>query len=548
MSTAGARGGVSTSSAKRFALPLLMLLAVAVLLGAFHGATDYASGFAEDARGCDWFGYLRQARLFREQGPIGGLDTAIRDDRTRYLVTHAKASGLDPDIWDYGVAPYCHHYKPRTDRVVLQYPPGTGFLHALWPDQSRQARLTFVACGIAVLLMSLWPIVRARAAAVPPVAAALGVFCILGLVAFVYDRSIPPTVVMSLALGWLTVALASAAPGRRLMLAATFGLLVGLAACVRLPNILLAAGPLVVLALAFLRRPSEDAAMAMVWLIAMAMIGLAPVFVANAINAGHWLATTYGSIDATAPKLAWDEIAAALWYYFVEQKAAAALVVAAILATGAMLVWRKKLQMPAAGTAAAMAAVSLLVSIVFMVTHEPHGGYYLFPVAVYAVAVVAFSLIGSLNAGAVTAPPLAWPARLSIAAAALIVAAIMLGRLSMPPSPHYGKPDAVAFDPKAIVWAERETGNITHFLDRQAAVFTFLPREVRERFVNSIALDGVIQYFVVDSADMENAIAPFRQHEGFRPVGKTFGHDTFAIMPRMHADGATPGRRSESGR
>ena len=138
--------------------------------------------------------------------------------------------------------------------------------------------------------------------------------------------------------------------------------------------------------------------MAMVWLIAMAMIGLAPVFVANAINAGHWLATTYGSIDATAPKLAWDEIAAAFWYYFVEHKAAAALVVAALLATGAMLVWRKKVRMPAAGAAAAMAAVSLLVSIAFMITHEPHGRYYLFPVAVYAAAVVAFSLIGRFEA------------------------------------------------------------------------------------------------------------------------------------------------------
>ena len=39
---------------------------------------------------------------------------------------------------------------------------------------------------------------------------------------------------------------------------------------------------------------------------------------------------------------------------------------------------------------------------------------------------------------------------------------------------------------------------------------------------------------------MENAVAPFRHHEGFRLVGKTFGHDTFVIEPRMHADNAVP--------
>jgi hypothetical protein len=132
---------------KRIILPIGMLVAVVVLLGAFRGGTEHAAQFVEDARGCDWFGYLRQARLFRENGPIGGLDTALRDDRTRYLVGVAKATGLDPDVWDYGVAPYCHHYKPRTDRVVLQYPPGTGFVHALWPEEGRQARASEVHQG-----------------------------------------------------------------------------------------------------------------------------------------------------------------------------------------------------------------------------------------------------------------------------------------------------------------------------------------------------------------------------------------------------------------
>src|SRR5712671_366772 len=242
---------------KRIILPLGMLVAAVVLLGAFRGGTEHAAQFVEDARGCDWFGYLRQARLFRENGPIGGLDTALRDDRTRYLVGVAKATGLDPDVWDYGVAPYCHHYKPRTDRVVLQYPPGTGFLHALWPEEGRQARLTYAASGVLILAILLGVIATARAATVPLLAAALGLFCYLGMHMFVYDRSIPPSVVMALGLGWLTVVLAGApSPQRRVLLAGALGLLIGLSASLRLPNILLAAGPLAVLGVAFMRRPS----------------------------------------------------------------------------------------------------------------------------------------------------------------------------------------------------------------------------------------------------------------------------------------------------
>jgi hypothetical protein len=529
-------------SIRRIGLLLGTLGALLVLLAAFQGAVEHASPFVEDARGCDWFGYLRQARLFREQGPIGGLDTELRDDRTRYLVELAKKSGLDPDVWDYGVAPYCHHYKPSVDRVVLQYPPGTGFLHSLWPDQGRQARLTFVACALVILLVLVWTTVRARAVTVPLVTAALGAFCFLGLISFVYDRSIVPSAAAAFLMGWLTVAVATPSKPYRYSLAAAFGLLVGLSASIRLPNILLAAGPLLVLAAVFLRRPSSERADPLVAFAVLVLGGLVPLFVANRINAGHPLATTYGSIDTAPSKFGLGDIADGLSFYFWNAGEGAVYLVVAMLAIAAVLAWRARLRFDGAGVAAAMAAVSLLVSLGFMLTHEPHNRYYLFPVAVYAATTAAFCVTTSENAFARApgSPPWTGAAQLSLGAATLIVLAWLLSQLAMPLSPNYQKPDVTAaFEPEAIVWADRNTGNIVHFLNRQAAVFTFLPPAVRERFVSAIADDGVTQYFVVDSDYMENAVAPFRDREGFRPAGRAFGHDVFVLLPRRAASLST---------
>jgi hypothetical protein len=82
-----------------------------------------------------------------------------------------------------------------------------------------------------------------------------------------------------------------------------------------------------------------------------------PVLAANAINAGHPLATTYGSIDTSLPKIAWHELAQAFAFYFVEQKESAATIVLALLAAGGVLAARKRLRFSGAGPAAAMAMI-----------------------------------------------------------------------------------------------------------------------------------------------------------------------------------------------
>ena len=84
----------------------------------------------------------------------------------------------------------------------------------------------------------------------------------------------------------------------RIAAAATIGLLLGVAVSFRLPNLFLSAGYFVVLLAITLR--TRD----LTHLVAFGLaygLGLVPTLLANAVNAGGILKTTYGSVDAAPP-------------------------------------------------------------------------------------------------------------------------------------------------------------------------------------------------------------------------------------------------------
>jgi hypothetical protein len=74
--------------------------------------------------------YLRQAHLF-QRFRLGGFDTDISRHDDHYLTLKLKEVGL-PSWNDVTAAP-CHTPMPGTKKLVLQYPPGTGMVLALFP-------------------------------------------------------------------------------------------------------------------------------------------------------------------------------------------------------------------------------------------------------------------------------------------------------------------------------------------------------------------------------------------------------------------------------
>src|ERR1700682_622450 len=91
--------------------------------------------------------YLRQAHLFQKSG-IGGLDTNISRDDDHYLSSKLKEIGF-PTWSDTATAP-CHTPMPATKKLVLQYPPGTGFALALFPEGFQVIPLYVIASVIGV--------------------------------------------------------------------------------------------------------------------------------------------------------------------------------------------------------------------------------------------------------------------------------------------------------------------------------------------------------------------------------------------------------------
>ena len=89
--------------------------------------------------GCDSFGYARQAQLFRKSNNFfSALDTSINTDVQSVLIDWGKNTSIKYKDWYQMVAPHAHHFRNDSQKVILQYPPGTGWLLSFF--QENKAR------------------------------------------------------------------------------------------------------------------------------------------------------------------------------------------------------------------------------------------------------------------------------------------------------------------------------------------------------------------------------------------------------------------------
>src|ERR1700758_5071378 len=124
-----------------------------------------------EARGVfDDICYLRQAHLFQRFG-LGGFDTDLSRDDDGYLVSKLKQIGF-PTPNDVTTAP-CHTLIAATGKRVIQYPPGTGALLALFPEGHQVVPL-YVTASIVVFGFALAAILLARTTASLATACGLG--------------------------------------------------------------------------------------------------------------------------------------------------------------------------------------------------------------------------------------------------------------------------------------------------------------------------------------------------------------------------------------
>ena len=274
------------------------LIAAIVTTAALMGLGFTSNLPFENPYGCDPFGYHRQASLFDKVGIRAGLNTEIESPETSLLIK--VASRLDENIsaWSTMIAPHCHHYDARSQKVIAQYPPGTGFFLALMPDGKRlQALTALMVLSIVVLYAAVnYLALSVKFYIISTASFYIAIETILKLQSSSY--SIPASVFLIAILVSIFALGKSASIIKNCIVVALLGVLTGLLVTVRIASIVFV--PLVLLLINFnlnrnnlsIRNRKELAACSLGML-----VSAAPLLIANKINAGGYLNSTYSGSD-----------------------------------------------------------------------------------------------------------------------------------------------------------------------------------------------------------------------------------------------------------
>ena len=324
--------------------------------------------------------YLRQAHLFQKYG-LGGIDTNIVFDDDDYLKNKLKAIGYAE--WNDVKRIPCHTLIPAADKYVMQYPPGTGFALALFREGFQVIPL-YVLANATILAFALLALLCARDPASLALAAVFGLAALYLMInPSKASYSVPPTMMVCAAAGFLTVKYFAGQPRHRLLIIALIGLLIGLSVNFRLPNLFLAAGYCLYLAGAFLLARSKQTFLQGASFGIAYLTGIAPTLIANAINAGSPFSTTYGSVDVTPPELN----PAVLLSYLVD-------VQFTLLAISvAWTAWLWRFDRGRARQVAVLVAVNLAVNLIFFMTHPIFTPYYIIPIDMLSLWTLLFATL-----------------------------------------------------------------------------------------------------------------------------------------------------------
>jgi hypothetical protein len=473
----------------------------------------------EAAMDCDPFGYLRQARLFDERGLVAGLDTRLDNATVRLLVETASGLGLPPDAWSQAVAPRCHRYNRATGAVVLQYPPGHGFLLSLFPEGVR-ARSLHLAVMAATAAMTFTLVILADSILVATLAAGLGIMVTLLYVTGTGYWSATPSLLLAIVLARLGIAaLAAPTMRRRIVFAALIGLMLGFATDVRIANGLLLAGYGAALAALMVRAPLRATLPAAVAAIAALAMGVSPTLYANAVNAGSVLSTPYGAGDTSAPSLA--VIAANAEYYFTGGRRAVMLWIA-VAAASVLVATRRRLPSPLAQTVPWAVAVNLGVGLAFFLTHAVTARYYLMPIAVWC----AYTCLFAWSHGSFANPLVE---RRRGAACAAAVAVSFAAALAVPLEPVEPPAWNVDLPRDAVIWTDVSGGMFVMHRGLHAATLPVASPAVRSALMDALHERGVAQVLVRDSDEMGSIVARLDAEARLVEIGNAFGADIYLL-------------------
>jgi hypothetical protein len=488
----------------------------------------------EAPRNYDPFGYIRQAELFRRYGVIGGLDTSFREPAARYLLGVAEKIDPDPSHWSYRIAPPAHHFEPRTDGIIDQYPPGTGFFLHFYPEGLQQRSSLFGALTLVFLCATalLW-------FAYSPLRVFAVVLGTVPLVINIYREAFSYSVHLSLVFSAFIGALMTLFFFRRgkdqIIISALLAFAIALGTSIRISNSLFFFG---VIPIFYVMLRSRDRALGIPVIVVAAAIGILPLAIANQINVGSLFQTAYAERDKVGFALdsatAWNSLTA----YFGDTRRPQLINWLALFALGGAIglgLYRRQPLVPILP-----AFLNLMLGIGFFAVHTLAGPYYMMSHAIEAIC-------GSAAYMWLSVP--AWPAcrrgllphgafGLGVVACALLLSIFFFQRVK-PSFDHNVL--AEKFNDADIVYACEAAG-----LFVESGVYAACPQggdiEFVQQLMVRVSQDGKRQFVVFDSTlgpELLDRVCPGAKAREFATVAE-FG--VFMIAPYLRDEAGRPCR------
>jgi len=328
----------------------------------------------------DDLGYLRQAHLFQRFG-IDGLDTDARRDDDHFYTKALKSAGFDVNEF------VNHNYMTETHRLVLQPPPGVGFLLAFFPEGFQVVPL-YIVCSLFVLIFALFLI------GLSPTLVALATCAAFGWASLIFmvnpakaSYSAAPTLAICAIAGWITALFFRGNSSRqKLVCASLVGFLLGVSVNLRIANLFLTAGYGFGFLIWFGKSKTRRLGLLLeASLFSISFVfGMIPTLVSNAINAGSPFKTTYGAGDTTLPQYTPEVIR----YYLTDPQS---LLVALLCA---LIAWTFTVRREFGPRAVAgLCSLTVALNLAFFLTHSQHTQYYLMPFTMLSFWSLLFCLV-----------------------------------------------------------------------------------------------------------------------------------------------------------
>jgi hypothetical protein len=535
------RASSATAAPRKSFLNVRLLVFMAATLALLIGATAKPVDLA--VIGCDAFGYSQQGQLFRENGLVRGLDTRIKAEEAKFIVAIAKKITLDSRLWSTAVAPACHHYNPAVDAVILQYPPGTGLILSLFPENPSLNFALIVGRSLASAAFVIAVAMTAPEAGAAALAFSLLIF--VQLTIHYRGATGSPSIPITLSIIPLSVLLTllafrpsnkRASPGLAILLGLTSGLLVA----TRLANVLALTGLVCAIVVnralwrpAMARRTS--------WAIAVALVGFAATggaLLASAdwINAGSPFATTYGAGDAALPVFSIELFGSNLLYYLTDAETAFAtpVALAALFAT-VLILWRASKRNLHDRGATIGAFFCYFVSLAYFCTHTIRIPYYMLPASIMTLCLLLFDFLQASPPERLPEPTIF---RLSWLVAPFLIFIGIRFAFVEPANHNTVTPDEVRA-PESIVWASGASGTLYYHQNKYAAALGASDACIQERLVREVAARGRPQYFIEDSPGVSAMIRRLSKSFAMERAG-VFENYFFGQLPIWKIAANTP--------